>query len=81
MVSGDIICVVAETLSESTFRPSGFSLSPKNLQSWDMNRIFFELSVRLLSLAVSKNAITLPFCSVIVETMCENVICNTNDSW
>ena len=66
-MSGGFTCVIAETLSESTFSHSGVSLCPKKTQSCDLNCIFLEFNVRLICLAVSRSAMTLSSCSLIVD--------------
>ena len=67
IMSGGFICVIAEILSESTFSPFGVSLCLKNSQFCDLNCIFLEYSMRLFCLAVSKSAMTLPLCFLIVD--------------
>ena len=80
VVSGDFVCVIAETLSESTFSPSGVSLCQKNLQSCDLNCIFLDLSVRLFSLAVFQECYDSTIMFFDCGSICQNVISIYNDT-
>ena len=62
-LSGAFIFVIASTFSGSTLMPFVVILCLKNLQSLNLNCIFFGFNDRLFILAVSHNVSTLPSCS------------------
>ena len=66
MDCGAFISTIALIFSGSGLTPSGVSRCPKNLQSVDLNCIFFGFSERLFILAVSSRVNSLPSCSILV---------------
>ena len=82
-LSGAFIFVIASTFSGSTPIPLFVILCPKNLQSLDLNCIFFGLHDTWFILTVSHNASTLPSCSFSVVpcvTMSSAIPCTPSNS-
>ena len=61
---GGFIFTIASILLSSTFKPSGVSLCPKNLQLFDLNCSFLAFNFNPLALAVSHNVMKLASCSI-----------------